>query len=100
MHITFSIAALVLMNACSRSHYPRINSPRPLTATETHIVDIAWQVVSTNETWVEKAEFQLPQYRADSTWSITVWRLPKEPGGFRDITINTNGMVREYYRGH
>jgi hypothetical protein len=100
MRITFSIAALVLLTACSQSRSPRINASRPLTAEETRVVEIARRAVATNDTWVESAEFQLPQQKPDGRWSVTVWRLPKEPGGFRDISIDTNGRVTDYYRGY
>jgi hypothetical protein len=70
-----------------------------LAAEEMRIVEIARQAVTTNDTWVEKAEFKTPE-RNGSAWSVTVWRLPPTPGGFRTITINENGKVTDYYRGH
>jgi hypothetical protein len=100
MRIPFSIAALVLLTACSQSSSPRIDASRPLTAEETRVVEIARQAVATNDTWVDRAEFQLPQQSPDGGWSVIVWRLPKTPGGFRDISMDTNGRVINYYRGH
>jgi hypothetical protein len=67
---------------------------------EARVLAIARAAVATNDTWVEKAEFQSPQRERDGSWSVTVWRLPKTPGGFRDISIDTNGAVTRYYRGY
>ena len=67
---------------------------------EARVLAIARAAVATNDTWVESAEFQSPRRERDGSWSLTVWRLPKTPGGFRDISIDTNGTVTRYYRGH
>ena len=88
---TFQIAA---------TKHLRVAASRPLTVEETHVVEIARQSVATNDTWVDRAEFELPEKKPDGSWRVTVWRMPKEPGGFRDISIDPNGKVTNYYRGY
>jgi hypothetical protein len=68
---------------------------------EGKILTIARQAVATNDTWLDRAEFELPKHQADgSGWSVHVWRLPKTPGGDRLIKIDEKGQVTEYLRGH
>ena len=98
MRTLSAIIVLVLLSACSRS--PQIAASRALTAEETRIIEIARHAVTTNDTWVDTAEFQLPQKQSDGSWSVTVWQLPKTYGGFRDISIDTNGAVTRYFRGN
>jgi hypothetical protein len=65
------------------------------------ILRIARQAVSTNDNWIDMAEFEPPQRRTDGPgWSVHVWRLPKTPGGDRLIVIDDKGKVTDYIRGH
>ncbi len=66
---------------------------------EAKVVEIARQAVATNDTWVDRAEFERPKRRADGSWSVLVWRLPKAPGGHRVVQIDEKGRVTAYSRG-
>lgn len=74
-------------------------STQSLTVEEKRIVEIARQAVATNDTWVDRAEFDRPVKNPDGDWSITVWYRPATPGGHRTITINEDGKVTDYQRG-
>jgi hypothetical protein len=63
------------------------------------VLAIARAAVATNDTWLDKAEFETPKRKADGTWSVMVWRLPKTPGGHRLITVDATGKVTDYMRG-
>jgi hypothetical protein len=63
------------------------------------VLAIARAAVATNDTWIDRAEFGTPTQRTNGTWSVTVWRLPKQPGGHRLITVDANGKVTDYVRG-
>jgi hypothetical protein len=98
MRVTFIIACLVFVS-CSHHSGGSAPSPHQQSAGDSRIIEIARQAVATNDTWVQSAEFEAPQQQADGSWSVTVWRLPKTPGGFREVTIDQNGTVTSYYRG-
>jgi hypothetical protein len=66
---------------------------------ETEVLAIVRQAVATNDTWVDRAEFETPRRQADGSWSVLVWRLPKTPGGHRVIHINDQGQVTNCHRG-
>lgn len=66
--------------------------------TEDQILAIARKAVAANDTWGDHAEFEKPQ-RNGKGWSVLVWRLPKTPGGHRDILIDETGRVTKYIRG-
>lgn len=68
------------------------------TLDEDAILRIAKQAVEENDTWAESAEYTVA--KDGSEWNVIVWRLPKVPGGHRNITINSSGVVVEYGRGH
>jgi len=63
------------------------------------VLAIARAAVTTNDTWVDKAEFETPKRKPDGSWTVMVWRLPKTPGGHRFITVDANGKVTDYMRG-
>jgi hypothetical protein len=63
------------------------------------ILTIARRAVATNDTWLSQAEFETPQRKADGSWTVLVWRLPKTPGGHRVIAIDKEGKVTGYVRG-
>ena len=98
MRTSLLISTLAFLAACSSRTAPRVNADRPLTADEKHIVEIARRAVAANDTWVEKAEFEIP--RRDGTgWRVHVWRLPKVWGGDRFVLIDEKGSVTAYLRG-
>ena len=98
MRITLSIAALALMMSCAQRSSVHVKATRPLTTEETRIIEIARQAVATNDTWVAKAEFDLPM-RRDRGWIVVVRRLPLTPGAYRWIEIDENKRVSAYYGG-
>jgi hypothetical protein len=63
------------------------------------VLAIAREAVATNDTWLDRAEFETPERQADGTWSVLVWRVPKVPGGHRLITIDDKGKIKNYIRG-
>jgi len=98
------IAGLGLVAGCSHAPPTDTTATPPATAkapslTQAEVLAIARQAVSTNDTWLDRAEFETPQRRPDGSWSVMVWRLPKTPGGHRFILINEKGQVTRYVRG-
>lgn len=100
--LAFLAAALLL--GCARqpetSASPAANlaeTNRTAALDEAKVIAIARQAVSTNDTWVTNATFQV---RSDGTgWAVTAWREPRVPGGHRLIRIDQNGQVTAYVRG-
>jgi hypothetical protein len=72
-------------------HYP---------ACEAQVLAIARQAVATNDTWLDRAEFETPRRQVDGYWSVLVWRLPNAPGGHGVINLDDKGQVTGYFRGH
>jgi hypothetical protein len=107
------IAVALVLTGCMTRHAPaatrsggvpppaaRVKATRALTAEEARIVEIARQAVASNDTWVDRAEFELPQRQPEGGWSVMVWRLPATPGGFRVVMLDEKGKVTAYHRGH
>jgi len=98
------LVGLGLVAGCASGQHDR-TAVAPLATDQTVIVDeakvlqVARQAVATNDTWVDRAEFERPQRQADGSWSVLVWRLPKVPGGHRLILIDEKGRVTAYIRG-
>jgi hypothetical protein len=68
---------------------------------EAAVLTIARRAVSERDSWIERAEFQTPRRREDGLgWSVVVWRVPKQPGGFRIVFVDPMGQVTNYVRGH
>jgi hypothetical protein len=57
---------------------------------------IAIKEVEKREGWQGEAE---PAVRYETLWVVNVWRLPRVPGGFRNLRIGDDGKVRSYNRG-
>ena len=66
---------------------------------EARVLVIARAAVATNDTWIDRAEFETPKRQPDGSWSVLVWRRPATPGGHRFITIDAKGKVTDYGRG-
>jgi len=98
--LAIAIAATSLLVGCAHHAATRVKATRPLTAEETHIVEIARRAVATNDAWADRLEFELPQRTVGGEWSVLVWRLPPTPGGFRVITIDEKDRVTRYHRGY
>jgi hypothetical protein len=98
------IVGLGLLSGCAHHQRADTNGARPVTeqtviVDEARVIEIARQAVAANDTWVDRAEFGRPKRRADGSWSVLVWRLPKVPGGHRIIRIDEKGRVTAYIRG-
>jgi hypothetical protein len=98
------LLGLGLVSGCAAARRDGGAAGRPATdqkaiVDEARVLHIARQAVATNDTWVDQAEFEGPQRKADGSWSVLVWRLPKVPGGHRVILINEEGRVTAYLRG-
>src|SRR5687768_16814257 len=65
---------------------------------EAGVLALARAAVATNDTWIDRAEFEKPKPQPDGSWSVLVWRRPTTPGG-RFITIDAKGRVTDYGRG-
>jgi PBP1b-binding outer membrane lipoprotein LpoB len=98
------IAALCVIAGCG--HRPHADTETTAAATvqttsltAAQVLAIARQAVATNDTWLDRAEFETPRRQPDGSWSVLVWRLPKSPGGHRFININDKGQVTSYFRG-
>ena len=64
---------------------------------EAGVIAIARHAVSTNDTWVDRATFEVK--RDGSGWRVFVQRHPIEFGGDRVIQIDETGRVIAYLRG-
>jgi hypothetical protein len=98
------IVGLGLVAGCAHRRHADTNAVFPVSdksvvLNEARVSEIARQAVAANDTWVDRAEFEPPKRRADGTWSVLVWRLPKVPGGHRVVVIDENGRVTAYIRG-
>ena len=98
------IAGLGFIAGCGHYEPADTRAMPPATAqaaapSETQVLAIARQAVATNDTWLDRAEFETPRRRPDGSWSVLVWRLPKVPGGHRVIHIKDKGQVTSYFRG-
>lgn len=98
MRTSLFISLVAVLAGCSQPASTRIKADRPLTLEEKRIVEIARRAVATNDTWVDRAEFEIPK-RDVSGWSVLVWRLPYTPGGHRVILIDEHDRVAGYFRG-
>jgi len=98
MRTATSMLLLLALVGCSQSTSTRIRADRPLTSEEKRIVAIARSAVATNDTWVDRAEFEIPK-RAGSGWSVLVRRLPYAPGGHRVVFVDERDQVAGYFRG-
>jgi hypothetical protein len=99
-----SITTLGLLVGCGHPPHSDTKITPPATDQTTalsgaEVLAIARQAVATNDTWLDRAEFETPRRQADGSWSVLVWRLPKVPGGHRVIHINDKGQVTSYHRG-
>jgi hypothetical protein len=65
---------------------------------EQQALAIARKAVEANDTWADRATYEARLI--EPGWTVTVWRQPTVPGGFRIVTIDSNGKVTNYYRGH
>ena len=102
--IVLLTVGLALLAGCGHrpeadTRAPQPSTGQPATLTEAQILVIARQAVATNDTWLDRAEFETPKRCADGSWSVLVWRLPKTPGGDRVISISEQGQVTGYFRG-
>jgi hypothetical protein len=99
------VVSLALVAGCGHSRSAdttpaRFSASQPPALTEAEVLALARQAVATNDTWLDRAEFETPRRRPDGSWSVLVWRLPKTPGGHRVIRISDQGQVTSYFRGH
>jgi hypothetical protein len=98
-----SILAAVAVGCARKSNTRTIEAPQVASGVsvldEVKVLAIAREAVATNDTWLDRAEFETPKRQADGSWSVLVWRLPKVPGGHRLIEIDASGRVAAYVRG-
>ena len=73
-----------------------VDSTSPLV--ESSVVAIAKVAVAENDTWSDQAEYTVT--KETTSWTVLVWRIPKQPGGFRIISIDHEGKILDYERGH
>jgi hypothetical protein len=103
MRIVLLILTLAFVISCS----PNSNDSGISTVERAKIVSIAKEAVTANDTWAGRATYKVQ--RNGQGWSVTVWRIESHDwlgraqftlGGFRDIDIDENGKVTNYYRGY
>src|SRR4051794_5541307 len=90
------LAVVVGCASTSETH----NTPVSGGLDEAKVLAIARAAVATNDTWVDRTEFETPKRQPDGSWSVLVWRRPATPGGHRSITIDAKGRVTDYVRGY
>ena len=83
------------------------SAPGISVAERDRIVDLAKRAVASNDTWAERATYEVQRDRQG--WAVTAWRIEGHdvlgrrlytPGGFRTIKIDEHGNVTDYYRGY
>ncbi len=95
-----AIVAIGLLAGCSLPYGVRVNTARPLTDEEAHIIEIARQSLIAQRPprqtiFAERirVEFEVPRRRVEGGWSIVAWSLPKTPCAFWSILIDENDKV-------
>jgi hypothetical protein len=104
MRIFWLVSLVAVAGGCTPKSIPQTQSPASAVSKagvldETKVLAIARQAVATNDTWVDRAEFEYPERQPDGSWSVRVWRIPKVHGGHRVIYIDEKGKVTDYIRG-
>jgi hypothetical protein len=98
-NMRYFCAILLFAVVGCKAGLPKVgNVSKPL-MDEIKVTIIAQNTVAAHETWLDRAEFETPIRRADGSWSVHVWRLPKTFGGDRIILVNEKGEVTGYIRG-
>ena len=93
-----TLCILFAVASCSKSAQPEVeSSATAATVDEARALEIAKAQIAEKETWGDRAEYSAKQ--VDGGWAVTVWRLPKTPGGHRLIEIDGQGSVTAYLRG-
>ena len=65
--------------------------------TEKEAIAIARTALEQHDIWADRAEFEAR--RTEDGWAVTIWRLPKTPGGHRLVEIDNQGRVVAYVSG-
>ena len=103
MRVSWPIILVAVVVGCGPSSTPADDEPHAARKAgvldEIQVLAIAREAVATNDTWIDRAEFETPKRQPDGSWRVRVWRLPKVPGGHRFISIDENGQVTAYGRG-
>ena len=75
------------------------NDSKPVTQLpdDSAVLQIAKAEIKKRESWTTDAEYEIELI--EKKWNVTVWRLPKTPGGVRYMTIDDCGKVIEYTKG-
>src|SRR4030095_13315166 len=94
-----SILATVAIG-CTQTSGTHQTPTASVTLDEAQVLAIAREAICTNDTWIDRAEFETPKRQPDGSWTVGVWRRPATPGGDRLIRIDSDGKVRDYFRGY
>jgi hypothetical protein len=98
------IFSLIFLSAVAVGCAPTASTPPTAASSgaldEARVLAIARAAVTTNDTWIERADFETPKRQPDGSWSVIVWRRPATPGGFRVITVGADGRLKDYLRGY
>jgi hypothetical protein len=89
-----------VLTSCASHPTVCVNTSQPLTEEESRIVEVARREVVTGDKFFNRYEVDLLRRDPDGGWFVSVWRLPKTPGGFVTVVINENGTIREVIPGH
>jgi hypothetical protein len=99
--------ALVLILAATAGCGPVTSGPGISAAERDRIVSIAQRAVATNDTWADRATYDVERH--GQGWDVTASRIEGHDflgrrlyaqGGFRTIKIDEHGNVTNYYRGY
>jgi hypothetical protein len=99
MRIFFPIVLSVLVFGCAPASSTRSTTNVNGSLDEARVLAIARAAVSTNDTWIDRADFEKPKRQPDGSWRVFVQRHPVVHGGHRFITIDAEGRVTNYGRG-
>src|SRR5438067_1148763 len=98
-----SVFPLIFLVAIAPGCAPRPGARQTTTDNGTldaaRVLAISREAVRTNDTWLDRAEFETPKRQPDGSWTVLAWRGPATPGGHGFITIDAGGKVTDYGRG-
>ena len=84
--LTLAAFALVLVSGCGSK--PNITKDDAAEVAKAEVLRRGWKEVE-----IEDVRFD------EGRWSITIWRLPKVPGGHGTVEVSTNGKVLRFIPG-
>ena len=90
---------LIVVGGCAMNSTTRDTDISGRVVDDIAALEIAREAVATNDRWGDKVQFDTPMRFADGSWTVVAWRIPMTSGANRVITIDSSGVVTQYFRG-